>query len=380
MEDNKIENNVKKGLIDVIALESKISFIDGIGGNLVYCGYDIKDLAEHSSFEEIIYLLWYGQLPTKKQLDKLDKELKENRALSKPMLELIRSFPKTATHMEMLLAIVPALSMLEPEKQADIKRAIKLTAKFPTIVAAFERIKNDKEPIPPNNALSHAGNFLYMLTNEKPNKFFERILDVCFILHADHELNASTFAVRVAASTLSDMNSAITAGISTLKGPLHGGANEKVMHMLLDINKNKETINVKDYIKNKSSRKEKIMGFGHRVYKTKDPRAKILEEHLLRLAENSGNNGWYELSKEVEEVVTRHFESKNIYANVDFYSASIYYYLGMSTGIFPAIFACSRIAGWIAHALEQYENNKLIRPIAKYVHHTDLEYIPIEKR
>ncbi len=376
------KQETKKGLKNIVALESNISSVDGKKGILTYNGYNIKDLAKHSNFEEVIYLLWHKKLPTKTEFEKLDKKLKQNRKLSISILKLIKSFPKQATPMEVLRTVVSALSLYDPEtndnsKKANLNKAIKLTAKLPSIISAFERIKNNKKPISPKNELSHAGNFLYMLTGKKPDKFSEKIFDMCLILHADHSLNASTFSARITTSTLSDMYSAVTSAIGTLKGSLHGGANEKVMRMLFEI---KDISNVENYIKEKLSKKEKIFGFGHRVYKVKDPRADILEKHLPELAKIISEPKWYEISKKIEKTVEKELKGKSIHANVDFYSATTYYSLGIPPELFTPIFALSRITGWTAHILEQYDDNTLIRPLSKYIGPKNLKYIPIEKR
>ncbi len=376
------KQETKKGLKNIIALESNISSVDGKKGILTYNGYNIKDLAEYSNFEEVIYLLWYKKLPTKTEFKKLDEKLKQNRKLPKPILKLIKSFPKQTTPMEVLRTVVSALSLYDPEandnsKKANLNKAIKLTAKLPTITAAFARVKNNKKPIPPKKGLSHSGNFLYMLTGKKPDKISERIFDICLILHADHSLNASTFSARITTSTLSDMYSAVTSAIGTLKGSLHGGANEKVMQMLFEI---KKANNVETYIKEKLSKKEKIFGFGHRVYKVKDPRAYILEKHLPKLVKKISEPKWYEISKKIEIVMEKELKGKSIHANVDFYSATTYYALGISPELFTPIFALSRVVGWTAHVMEQHNDNTLIRPLSRYIGPKGLKYIAIEKR
>ena len=376
------KQETKKGLKNIIALESNISSVDGKKGILAYCGYDIKDLAEYSNFEEVIYLLWYKKLPTKTEFKKLDEKLKQNRKLPKPILKLIKSFPKQTTTMETLRTVVSALSLYDLEandnsKKANLNKAIKLTAKLPTIIAALARVKNNKKPIPPKRGLLHSGNFLYMLTGKRPDKISERIFDMCLILHADHSLNASTFSARITASTLSDMYSAITSAIGTLKGELHGGANEKVMRMLFEI---KKESNVETYIKEKLSKKETVFGFGHRVYKVKDPRAYILEKHLPELVKTISEPRWYEISKKIEIVMEKELKGKSIHANVDFYSATTYYALSISPELFTPIFALSRVAGWTAHVMEQHNDNTLIRPLLRYMGPKNLKYIPIEKR
>jgi citrate synthase len=372
-------NVAKAGLEGVVAAQSSISDVNGLEGRLIYWGYDIHDLAEHATFEEVIYLLWNGQLPTRSQLDELKRLLAREAGLPAQIQQLIRSIPKEANPMEMLRTVVSALGLYDPDgtdmsREANVIRAIRLTAKFPTIVTTFERVRNGLEPVEPRKDLSVAGNFLYTLRGQEPDEVATRTMDVALILHADHELNASTFAARVTAATLSDMYSAIVSAIGTLKGPLHGGANEGVIKNLLEIG---TVDNVEAWTKDALANKKKIMGFGHRVYRTEDPRATHLREMSRQLGERTGEKKWYEMSRKMEEVMMR---EKKLNPNVDFYSASTYYALGIPTDLFTSIFACSRITGWTAHVLEQYANNRLIRPRAEYVGPRGQKYVPIDER
>jgi citrate synthase len=372
-------NVAKAGLEGIVAAQSSISDVNGIEGKLIYAGYDIHDLARHATFEEVIYLLWGGRLPTAAELDELKAKLNAETHLPTDVIKLIRLLPKTANPMDMLRTVVSALGLYDPDSadnslEANERKAIRLTAKFPIIVTTFQRVRNGLEPVHPHPELSLAGNFLYTLNGEEPDDIATRTMDVAFVLHADHELNASTFAARVTAATMSDMYSAITSAIGTLKGPLHGGANEGVIKNLLEIG---SVDAVEAWVKDAFAHKKKIMGFGHRVYRTVDPRATHLVEMSRQLGERTGETKWYEMSRKMEEVVNR---EKNLNANVDFYSASTYYALGIPTDLFTPIFACSRISGWTAHVLEQFRNNRLIRPRAEYVGPRGLKYVPIEER
>lgn len=372
-------NVAKAGLEGIIAAESRLSDVNGDKGELIYAGYDIHDLAEHSTFEEVVYLLWHGELPTRAALQKLKQDLNSETRLPTAIQELIGSMPASANPMDMLRTVVSALSFYDPDTadmsaEANARRAIRLTAKFPTIVTTFQRVRNGLKPIEPRRDLSLAGNFLFTLRGETPDEIATRTMDVAFILHADHELNASTFAARVTAATLSDMYSAIVSAIGTLKGPLHGGANEGVIKNLIAIG---SVDKVEPWLKQAFAEKRKIMGFGHRVYHTEDPRATHLREMSRQLGERTGERKWYEMSVKMEEVMMR---EKHLNPNVDFYSASTYYALGIPTDLFTPIFACSRISGWTAHVLEQYKNNRLIRPRAEYVGPRGLKYVPIEER
>jgi citrate synthase len=372
-------NVAKAGLEGIVAAQSSISDVNGEEGKLIYAGYDIHDLAQHATFEEVIYLLWNGKLPTAVELGALKSQLNSEAGLPSEIIELIRLLPKAANPMEMLRTVVSALGLYDPDGadnslEANARKAIRLTAKFPIIVTTFQRVRSGLEPVHPHEELSLAGNFLYTLNGEEPDDVATRTMDVAFILHADHELNASTFAARVTAATLSDMYSAIVSAIGTLKGPLHGGANEGVIKNLLEIGSVEA---VEAWVKDAFAQKKKIMGFGHRVYRTVDPRATHLVEMSRRLGEQTGETKWYEMSRKMEEVVMR---EKHLNANVDFYSASTYYALGIPTDLFTPIFACSRISGWTAHVLEQFRNNRLIRPRAEYIGPRGLKYVSIEPR
>ena len=356
---------LKKGLQDVVVATSSICYIDGQKGILSYRGMDIHDLAEHSTFEEVCYLLWFGRLPKQTELDEVTAVMGRSRALPKPVVQLLKSFPQDAPPMDILRTAVSALSHYDPDaaandKPANLRKTYRLTGQIASIVAAADRIRNGQEPVSPDPGLSHAANFVYMLTGNKPDATAERALDVALILHADHEFNASTFAARVTIATLTDIHSAITSAIGTLKGPLHGGANQDVMRILIEIG---ETERAETYIKEALARKQKISGFGHRVYRTEDPRATHLRRMSRDLSESSGTRKWFETSRVIEEVVKR---EKNINANVDFYSATVYYNLGIPVDLFTPLFAVSRISGWTAHVLEQLDNNRLIRPRAEY--------------
>jgi citrate synthase len=372
-------NIAKAGLEGIVAAQSSISDVNGEEGKLIYAGYDIHDLAQHATFEEVIYLLWALKLPTSSELDQLKSQLNSETRLPAEVIELIRWIPKTANPMEMLRTVVSGLGLYDPDGadnslEANVRKAVRLTAKFPTIVTTFQRVRNGLEPVHPREGLSLAANFLYTLNGKEPDEVATRTMDVAFVLHADHELNASTFAARVTAATLSDMYSAIASAIGTLKGPLHGGANEGVIKNLLEIGSVEA---VEPWVKNAFANKQKIMGFGHRVYRTVDPRATHLAEMSRKLGERTGETKWYEMSRKMEEVVMR---EKHLNANVDFYSASTYYALGVPTDLFTPIFACSRISGWTAHVLEQFRNNRLIRPRADYIGPRGLKYVPIEER
>jgi citrate synthase len=371
--------DVKAGLQDVVIATSSICSIDGVRGKLTYRGYDIHDLAEHSTFEEVVYLLWHGRLPRRDELEDLKIQFIEHRPLSPEIIELLRRLPPPQHPMETLRTAVSALSLYDSEAEdmsaeANHRKAVRLTAQMGTLVAAFGRLREGKEPVAPDPDLSHAANFLYMLKGAKPHEEDSRWFDVALILHADHSFNASTFAARVTASTLSDIHSAITSAIGTLKGPLHGGANEQVMRMLLEIH---SVEGAEAYVKNLLAQKKKVMGFGHRVYHTEDPRATVLRKMSEELCRRTGQPQWFEMSRRIEETMIR---EKNINANVDFYSASSYYVLGIPVDLYPLVFAVSRISGWAAHVLEQYAANKLIRPLAEYVGPTGLEYIPMDRR
>jgi 2-methylcitrate synthase len=369
----------KGGLEDVIAANSAISDIIGPQGKLTYRGIDIHDLARHSSFEETTYLLWFGTLPTHEALGEFSSELASRRGLPQPVLTLMKDFPRTATPMDALRTALSALAFYDPQaheasRDANLAKALRVTAQTATIVAAYEQIRRGRTPVEPEADGSHAENFLRMLFGAEPDPLYARAMDLALILHADHELNASTFAARVTAATLADMYSAVVSAIGALAGPLHGGANEQVMKMLQKIG---DPARVEPYVRERLEAHQKISGFGHRVYRTEDPRAPHLREMSRQLGEHVGNLRWYEISRRVEEVV---MEQKHLYPNVDFYSASCYFTMGIPIDMFTPVFAVSRMSGWTAHILEQYADNRLIRPRAEYVGDKDVPYLPIDRR
>jgi len=371
-----------KGLANTIVAESQMSYIDGAKGILEYVGIEIDALARNSTFEEVVYLLWNRRLPTKDELSAFIKGIQAEYDLPAPMWSLIKQCPKDASPMHALRTLVSALSMFDKEAdddsmEANQRKSIRLLAKTPALIAGFDRHRKDKEFVKPDKSMSIAGSFITMLTGEKPTKTVERALDVCLILHADHGLNASTFAARVTISTLSDMYSAITTAIGTLKGPLHGGVNEEVMHMLNEIGSMDQ---VEPYIRGKLQRKERVMGFGHRVYKAYDPRATYLKTFAKQVAADTGNQKLYEMSRKIEEIMEKEVAAKGIYPNVDFYSATTYYSLGLDLDLFTPMFAMSRIAGWAGHCIEQLSDNKLIRPHVAYTGPHAVQYVPIAER
>jgi citrate synthase len=368
------------GLQGVVVADSEISYVDGQAGELVYRGYSIEDLAANSTFEETAKLLLDGTLPNRSELDQFDAELIGARALDSEIIDLIRAFPTDAQPMAVLRTAVSALGLFDPDTEdigpeATRRKAIRLVAKFPTIVAAFERHRNGHDPIDPRDDLAHAANFLYMLAGSEPDPEDARVMDVCLILHAEHGMNASTFSARVTAATLSDIHSAITSAIGTLKGALHGGANQEVMKMLFEIDQ--RGVEPADFVRAMLGRKERVMGFGHRVYKTMDPRAPILRRFSRDLTARAGQPKWFTISEQIVETMAA---EKGIDPNVDFFSASTYHALGIPTDLFTPIFAISRVSGWSTHVEAQYRHNRLIRPRAKYVGLRDLTYVPIEKR
>jgi citrate synthase len=370
-----------KGLAGVVATNSSICYIDGDRGILAYRGIDIHELADHSSFEETCYLLWFGKLPTRGELKQLRERLAEERELDASILNLLRLAPKHALPMDVLRTAVSALSFYDPDEksndhEANVRKAIRLTSQIAMIVAAYDRIRKGQPLVEPDRALSHSANFLRMLNGTQPSATAERALDVALILHADHELNASTFAARVTAATLSDMHSAITSAIGALKGPLHGGANEAVFHILEQINASGAS--PVEFVKGLLAQKMKIPGFGHRVYHTEDPRATHLRQMSSDLGSASGNAKWFDMSREIEAFVKA---DKKLNANVDFYSASTYHTLGIAVDLFTPVFAVSRISGWTAHVIEQLNDNRLIRPRADYLGPVyPAAYVPMDKR
>ena len=373
-------SKVARGLEGVVAAATALSDVRGNEGKLAYRGYDINDLAEHSTFEETVDLLWYGALPSRDLLNKLTKKLIAARPLPHEVIEGMELFPKHASPMDVLRSVVSILGVHDPDNvsnsvSANVRKSIRVTAQIPTIIAAWHNISKGRKPVAPRFDLSHAANFLYMLDGKEPTAEAARILDIALILHMDHGLNASTFVARSIASTESDMYSAISGAIGALKGPLHGGANEAVMKMLIQLG---DISKVEQYVKDTLASKGKISGFGHRIYRTNDPRAIQLRRIAGDLAKHSGNTKWYDMSEKMREVMAR--ERPNIYVNVDFYSASVYYTLGIPIDLFTPIFAISRVAGWTAHVMEQLMDNRIMRPESLYTGLQDQKYIPIEQR
>ena len=370
-----------KGLEGIVAANSGVCWIDGDAGVLSYRGIDIHELAEKSTFEETTYLLWNGILPNQLSLREFSSQLALARELDQRIGDMLRSFPTSATPMEVLRTAVSALSFYDADEKdnshdANVRKAYNLTSQIPMIVAIYDRLRKGLEVVPPDRSLTHAGNFLWMLNGEKPSATATRTLDIALILHADHELNASTFAARVIAATLSDIHSAVTGALGALKGPLHGGANEGVMRLLYAIDK--AGADPAEYVRDLLAAKKKVMGFGHRVYKTEDPRATHLRRMSEQLGKDSGQTKWFDYSRAIELYIKT---EKNLNANVDFYSASTYTMLGIDVDLFTPIFAISRIAGWAAHVIEQLDDNRLIRPRAEYIGpEYPSPYIPLEER
>lgn len=367
------------GLEDIVATDSSICFIDGLRSRLIYRGYSINDLAFRSSFEEVAYLLYFKKLPSQKELKDFSSQLASQRAVPPQLIERMTTIPKNVHPMAALRTMVSAISFFDVESdnmsyESNLKKAVRATAQMATIVAAWDRIRNGKEPIAPKTELTHAENFLYMLQGKKPGELEAQCLDLYLVLLADHELNASTFTCRVTASTLSDYYSAITSAIGTLKGPLHGGANEQVIKMLLEIS---DPDRVDAYIKEAFEKKKKIMGFGHRVYKVQDPRSPLLKEMSRKICEKTRNEKLYKMSEQIEGIVT---SAKKLPSNVDFFSATLLYCIGIPVDLFTPMFVLSRISGWSAHYLEQIADNRLLRPRANYTGSMDLAYLPMDKR
>ena len=373
--------NIVKGLKDVYLDTTEASFIDGQVGKLLYRGYDIHDLAEKSTFEEVIYLLLYGALPTGQQLADFDAELRANRRIPDEVVQVL-DLVKASHPMDALRTGISALSAFDPEVadnsiEATIRKGIRLTAQGPTIVAAHHRLRQGLEPVAPNPDLTHAGNFLYMMFGEPPDEETTRLLDVDFILHAEHGANASAFGARVTASTISDLHSAVTTGVGVLKGPAHGGAAEEVMKMSLEIG-NPE--NAEEYARKHLEAGGRIMGFGHRVYRAEDPRARHLRERARALGEKKGEPRWFQILSHLEQETMLPYREKGICVNVDFFAGAIYYLLDIPDDLFISIFALGRIPGWTLQCVEQYQDNILIRPLLEYTGAMDLEYTPIEQR
>jgi citrate synthase len=378
------QGGAQAGLRDVVASPSRICFIDGEKGILVYAGYNIHDLAVNSTFEETVYLLWNGRLPKRDELAAFDAQLRAARQLPAGVVDLIKTFPRDVVPMDALRTAFSALAAYDPDrdsqsKEANQRKAIRMTAQCATLVAAIDRVRNGQEPLAPKAELGHAANFLYLLTGQVPKEIVARALDIALILHADHEYNASTFAARVTAGTLADIYGAVTSAIAALSGPLHGGANEEVMKMLLEVETPEKA---EAYVESKLAAGEKIMGIGHAVYRTEDPRATHLRRMSEEVGKALGTTRWFDLSHRIEERVIAEMNRRNkaIRANVDFYSASTYYMMGIPIDLYTPIFAISRISGWIAHILEQYEHNKLIRPRSEYIGPVDQTWVPVEQR
>ncbi len=368
-----------KGLQDIIAAETRISDIDGATGKLWYAGYSIDDLAEHSSFEETFFLLQNLRLPDRDELEEITERIALERETSGFIVDLMPTLAEQTSPMSMLRTTVSAASAYDPDgwdnsADANYRKAIRLTSRIPMFIAYYDRIRSGLEVVPPDPKLPHAANFLYMLSGEEPSQEAAMAFDVAFILYADHTMNASTFTARIVASTLSDMHSAVVAAIAALKGPLHGGANEQAMRMLEDIG---EPEKAEQYIKDLFARRERVMGFGHRVYKTWDPRALILRDLARELAQHAGDTRWFDISEEVQRVV---LDEKGLYPNVDFFAASLLHDLGLATDLFTPMFAAARAGGWTAHIREQYADNRLIRPDSEYIGPRDQVWVPVDDR
>ncbi|OLC75162.1 MAG: citrate synthase [Gemmatimonadetes bacterium 13_1_40CM_4_69_8] len=373
------ETALSRGLEGVVANESAICYVFGEEGRLIYRGYDIHDLADHSTFEETAYLLLKGDLPTREQLKAFAAQLKAAQKLDKVVQRVIKDAPLSANPMNVLRTAVSASVFGDPDRHdnsaaAEYRKAVRLIAQLPTMVAMFHRLRNGQKPLAPRRGLSLAANLLYMTSGAVPETEVEHALDIALILHADHELNASTFAARVIAATLADMHGAVTGAIAALAGPLHGGANTEVMKMLLDI---KTPDRAEAWIREALARKQKIMGFGHRVYRTEDPRAAHLRRMSEELGRKAGQSQWFAMQRTIEDLMKR---DKGLYCNVDFYSASTYYVMGIPLDLYTPIFAVSRVSGWCAHVLEQHGDNRLIRPRAEYVGAMDRKWVPVRKR
>ena len=372
---------IRKGLKDVYLDTTESSFIDGEEGKLLYRGYNIHDLAEKSTFEEVVYLLLYGKLPNRQELQEFDGLLRANRRIPDEVIQVL-DLVKNSHPMDALRTGISALSAFDPEvtdnsPEATIRKGIRLTAMGPTIVAAHHRLRSGLEPVAPNPDLNHAGNFLYMLFDKLPDQETIDLIDVDFILHAEHGANASSFGARVAASTISDLHSAVVTGVGVLKGPAHGGAAEEVMKMALEIG---QPENAAEYCRNILDNGGRIMGFGHRVCRAEDPRARHLRDRSRALSEKMGQPGWFQILTYVEEEAMVPYRSRGIFVNVDFFAGSIYYLLGIPDDIFISIFALGRIPGWSLQCVEQFKDNILIRPLLEYTGDMDLEYVSIDQR
>lgn len=373
-----------KGLEGVVAGSTTISNVEGTEGRLSYRGYLIQDLAANSSFEEVFYLLLNGELPTAAQLDDLDAAMSERRELPEEAMVVLRALPKSGEPIDVQRTIVSTLALLDHDvnntsREAVLDKAITLAARLPTVVAAYDRLRDGKEPIAPKRGLGHAANLLYMLKGTDPSEEDAAALNTYFVLAAEHSFNASTFTAKIVTSTLSDYYSAITAALSALKGISHGGANQKAMEMMLEIG---SSDNVEAFVDNALATKRRLMGMGHRIYKTYDPRASQLNEHAHIVAERSGNTKWYDIAHHIDDLSHNHpyFAERKIYPNVEFYSAPLLYTLGFKPDMMPALFGCSRVAGWSAHVLEQLADNRIIRPGAEYIGPEIRDYVTIDRR
>jgi len=373
---------IHKGLDNVYVKESGICYIDGETSRLFYRGYGIEDLATHSTFEETAYLLIYGRLPERTQLNDFTQRIESYRALDHPTLDLIRSFPTKSDPMDALRTSVSALGLGDPhpltdDTEARIDKGLRILAKTPSIICAFDRIRNGQEPIQPKPGLRHAADFLYMLSGREPDPYDTHVMDVAMILHAEHEMNASTFACTVTASTLADMYSIITSGIGTLRGPLHGGANEAALRTVMEVG---DPSKAEEYVDQALAQKKRIMGFGHRVYKTWDPRYVILKNLGQELAVRKGQTRLFDTALAIETSAMKRLEGSSIFPNVDSYSGVVFHMLGIPTDLFTPIFVMSRVSGWVAHVVEYLQANRLIRPKALYTGKTGLPYVPVEAR
>ncbi|HVC08984.1 MAG TPA: citrate/2-methylcitrate synthase [Elusimicrobiota bacterium] len=380
--DKKTAEAYSPGLEGVIAAKSKLCSIDGAAGKLYYMGYPIEEIVNGSAtYEEIAYMFWHGRLPNTKELETFKDEIAKSRSLPQQVMDFIKLLPHTCHPMDALRTIVSLLSAFDhnPERspEANLDRAIALTVRFPTIVAAFHRLRQNQAPVEPDPKLSHAANFLYMLFGEKPDETTAKVMDIAMVLHLDHEMNASTFSSLVTASTLSDLYSAISAGVGTLKGPLHGGANEAVLKMLLEIG---DPDRVGAYVDDALAKKKKIMGFGHRMYKAYDPRARLLKEYARRASEKTKSSRLFQITEKIEEVMIQKKGKQGIFPNVDLYSGIIYHQMGIPTDIFTPIFAIARVAGWTAHVLEYWQENRLFRPNALYEGPSARKFPPLAQR
>ncbi len=368
---------LRKGLEDIAVKETSITYIDGELGRLYYRGYSIFDLADFSNFEETAYLIWYGKLPNRNELEEIRGKLASQRELPQSVTKYLMEIRKDSNPMDVLRTAVSMLGVEDQGSSDVMEKSISITSKIPTIIAYYLRLRKGQEIIHPDESLSHAENFFYMVNGRRPNELESKAMDVALILHMDHEMNASTFACLVVASTLSDIYSSVVAGISALKGPLHGGANSEALKQFMEIG---DKSKVEDYVLSKLARGERLMGFGHRIYKTYDPRAKILKGYAEGLTKERGIYNLYEVAREVEEIGIKYLGGKGIYPNVDFYSGLVFYSLGFDADVFPTVFASARVVGWTAHVMEYLKNNKLIRPKAIYVGEIGRKYVPLEDR